>query len=192
MNFNNIRPILFFYNLAPQKKPTNHIYEKSSTGSSVFVSGTNCYQCSKTDEYPFICEGFRENAPQGDNATIQMPTAFTPNGDGLNDMLGPTLHGIASLTFTVYNIDQKVVFTTQEINKGFAASRPVNKDVYYYRVEATSLAGNRVARCGTVYALNCIPLGSRAKDFVFSDQLDPSMPEEYIKPESLEQLQECK
>lgn len=147
--------------------------------------------CGKTDDYPFICEGFKQDAPPGDGAIIQMPTAFTPNGDGLNDMLAPTLHSIASLTFTVYNIDQKVVFTTKEMGKGFAASKPMDKDVYYYRIEAVSNAGNRVARCGTVYALSCVPMGSRLRDFVFSDQLDPNMPEGYIKDSSAENIPGC-
>ena len=135
--------------------------------------------CGKADEYPFICEGFQQDAPAGDSADIKMPTAFTPNGDGLNDELKPVLHHISGYTFTLYNVNERVIFTTQDPAFGYAASRPMDKDMYYYRIEAISIKGNRVARCGSVYALNCLPGGARLADFTFGDQLKPYNPDVY-------------
>ncbi len=51
---------------------------------------------------------------------IFVPTAFTPNGDGLNDQLIPIPVGISSIVyFKVYNRYGELVFTTNEFGKGW-------------------------------------------------------------------------
>ena len=51
---------------------------------------------------------------------IFIPTAFTPNGDGLNDNLIPIPVGIVKIIyFKVYNRYGEMVFTTEEIGKGW-------------------------------------------------------------------------
>jgi gliding motility-associated-like protein len=51
---------------------------------------------------------------------IFIPTAFTPNGDGLNDNLVPIPVGIVSIVyFKVYNRYGELVFSTTEIGKGW-------------------------------------------------------------------------
>ena len=51
---------------------------------------------------------------------IFIPTAFTPNGDGLNDNLIPIPVGIVSIVyFKVYNRYGELVFSTTEIGKGW-------------------------------------------------------------------------
>jgi gliding motility-associated-like protein len=51
---------------------------------------------------------------------IFIPTAFTPNGDGLNDNLIPIPVGIVKIVyFKVYNRYGEMVFTTEEIGKGW-------------------------------------------------------------------------
>ena len=51
---------------------------------------------------------------------IFIPTAFTPNGDGLNDNLIPIPVGIVKIIyFKVYNRFGEMVFTTEEIGKGW-------------------------------------------------------------------------
>ncbi len=52
--------------------------------------------------------------------TFYVPTAFTPNGDGLNDIFRPSAVGISSLDyFRVYNRYGKLVYETSEIGKGW-------------------------------------------------------------------------
>ena len=49
-----------------------------------------------------------------------VPTAFTPNGDGLNDILRPILLGMKQLTyFKVFNRFGQMVFSTTEAGKGW-------------------------------------------------------------------------
>ena len=51
---------------------------------------------------------------------IFVPTAFTPNGDGLNDQLLPIPVGISQIVyFKVYNRYGEMVFSTNEIGKGW-------------------------------------------------------------------------
>lgn len=51
---------------------------------------------------------------------IFVPTAFTPNGDGLNDRLTPITVGISNLIyFKVYNRFGELVFSTSEIGRGW-------------------------------------------------------------------------
>jgi gliding motility-associated-like protein len=51
---------------------------------------------------------------------MYVPTAFTPNGDGNNDVLRPVLLGMKSLSyFRVYNRWGVLMFSTSEKNKGW-------------------------------------------------------------------------
>jgi gliding motility-associated-like protein len=76
---------------------------------------------------------------------IGVPSAFTPNGDGTNDLLlvrGEI--GIESLTFSIYNRYGQEVFFTSEKTEGWDGthnSNPVNPGVFVYYVKATMLDG---------------------------------------------------
>jgi gliding motility-associated-like protein len=51
---------------------------------------------------------------------FHVPTAFTPNGDGRNDLFRPLLFGnVKQYRFTVYNRWGEVVFQTNELKKGW-------------------------------------------------------------------------
>ena len=52
--------------------------------------------------------------------TFYVPTAFTPNGDGLNDTFGPTAVGIQSLDFfRIFNRFGELVFETNDLRKAW-------------------------------------------------------------------------
>jgi gliding motility-associated-like protein len=71
---------------------------------------------------------------------IYIPTAFTPGGDGLNDLLIPILGRTYSLKeFTIYNRWGQRVFTTNQAGKGWDGklgnqSQPGGVYVWYIRV----------------------------------------------------------
>ena len=55
-----------------------------------------------------------------DHADMYVPTAFTPNNDGLNDLLRPTLMGMKELRyFRVYNRWGKLLFETRTSGAGW-------------------------------------------------------------------------
>jgi gliding motility-associated-like protein len=84
---------------------------------------------------------------------IFVPSAFTPNGDGKNDILRPVTVGITSLTyFRVYNRWGQLLFTTSEFGKGWngiynGAAQPSN--TYIFAAEGIDYQGKKVFRKGT-------------------------------------------
>jgi gliding motility-associated-like protein len=84
---------------------------------------------------------------------IFVPSAFTPNGDGKNDVLKPITVGISVLKyFSVYNRWGQLLFTTSEIGKGwdgnFAnAQQPAG--TYVFMAEGIDYLGKAVFRKGT-------------------------------------------
>ena len=70
---------------------------------------TNCKKSNSTEGVN--CIGLvTDTAGTGDIGRIYMPTAFTPNNDGLNDLVRPHTQNISSLEFTVYDDANKIVF----------------------------------------------------------------------------------
>lgn len=52
--------------------------------------------------------------------TVFVPTAFTPNGDGLNDLLRPIGAGIREIEyFGIYNRWGQLLFSTRQNGKGW-------------------------------------------------------------------------
>ena len=41
---------------------------------------------------------------------------------------------------------------------------------FYYRIEAVTLQGKKINKCGEFYALKCIPKGKTLAGFTFYDQ----------------------
>ncbi len=89
-----------------------------------------------------------------DGPDILVPSAFTPNGDGKNDIARPITIGISRLHyFTIYNRWGEPVFSTTEIGKGWdgifkGAEQP--SGTYVYQAEGTDYLGKNVFRKGTI------------------------------------------
>jgi len=53
-------------------------------------------------------------------SAVYVPTAFTPNGNGLNDVLKPMYKGIKTLRyFSIYNRWGQLVFSTSNLSQGW-------------------------------------------------------------------------
>ena len=85
---------------------------------------------------------------------IFVPSAFTPNGDGLNDVFKPIAAGIARLDyFRVYNRWGQLVYATSRLGEGWNGMlggrlQPVG--AYVYMVEAVDYKGKVIVKKGTV------------------------------------------
>lgn len=92
-----------------------------------------------------------ENA--GLKSSIYLPTAWTPNGDGLNDRLYPLATNISELKFfRVYNRWGQLVFETRALGAGWDGTingLPQNTGVYIWVLEATGADGIHYALRGT-------------------------------------------
>ncbi|MBL4657222.1 MAG: gliding motility-associated C-terminal domain-containing protein, partial [Flavobacteriales bacterium] len=79
--------------------------------------------------------------------------AFSPNGDGSNDMLFVRGNGVAELDFVVYNRWGLKVFETHDINHGWDGNvkgQAANSEVFVYNVRAVSAQGTEIILKGDV------------------------------------------
>ncbi|MEI8074080.1 MAG: gliding motility-associated C-terminal domain-containing protein [Bacteroidota bacterium] len=101
--------------------------------------------CSATDN---LLVTLNRNGPE-----IFMPTGFTPNADGKNDLLKPTVKGITQqFYFSVYNRWGQQVFFTNEIGRGWDGTwngtmQP--SGAYVFVTEGADYLGHKISRKGT-------------------------------------------
>jgi len=105
------------------------------------------------------CDGLiTDTLGTNDNAKIYIPNGFTPNNDGLNDMYRPVTYNVASIIFIVYDEQNNVVFTTNQLNQGWQTTVANNSFTkYYYKMQAITQSNHKIGMCGEVFKLACIP-----------------------------------
>jgi len=90
-------------------------------------------------------------------ADIFVPSAFTPNSDGRNDVIRPVMAGIAKLTFfRVYNRWGQLVFNTSEVNKGWdgmIGGAKQSSQNFVYMVQAVDYTGKTIVKRGSFVLL---------------------------------------
>ena len=78
--------------------------------------------------------------PECDADHIFLPNAFTPNGDGVNDVLFVRSVFVEEMTLTIYNRWGQEVFRSNDINVGWDGTfrgQPLTSDSYAYYLQAT-------------------------------------------------------
>jgi gliding motility-associated-like protein len=89
----------------------------------------------------------------GNGPTIYVPTAFTPNGDGLNETLKPTLAGMRQLNFfRVFNRYGEIVFQTTspfDAWDGKYRGQQQPGGSFVWMVQAVDFDGNTVQQKGS-------------------------------------------
>lgn len=85
---------------------------------------------------------------------VYVPSAFTPNNDGLNDVLRPIMQGIKEMTyFRVYNRWGQLVYNMQPNQRGWDGTingQSQQTAVYIWMFEAIGLDNRRYYKKGTV------------------------------------------
>jgi gliding motility-associated-like protein len=90
------------------------------------------------------------------NDVIFVPNAFTPNGDGKNDIVYVHNEEIKSLTFTIYDQWGELLFMSTDKSNGWDGTYKGNKEpvgVYVYYVKAIMNDGHEVNQKGTITLL---------------------------------------
>ena len=83
---------------------------------------------------------------------IYVPSAFTPNGDGLNDVIRPIVAGMELHSFRIYDRWGNLVFETTERLKGWNGNRKEKRQptgTYVYVAEAKDKNGKLYQKKGT-------------------------------------------
>jgi gliding motility-associated-like protein len=105
-----------------------------------------------TDEGCVVRDTIRIKAIEG--PTVYVPTAFTPNGDGRNDILQPIYVGIINIDqFIVYSRWGETVFSTSDMKKGWdgkVRSSVQPTGTYVWMVKAQNYLKQNIILKGTV------------------------------------------
>jgi gliding motility-associated-like protein len=87
-----------------------------------------------------------------------VPSAFTPNGDGLNDVVKVIPVSISKIEyFRIFNRYGNLVFETSDISKGWDGNYKNKKQdtgSYIFIVKGISITGTPVVRKGTLLLIN--------------------------------------
>ena len=80
------------------------------------------------------------------NPTMYIPSAFTPNGDGINDFFGVKAEGIKQFKMEIYNRWGELVFVSENMlelwDGTYKGERISNTDVFVYQVKAIGKNNN--------------------------------------------------
>jgi gliding motility-associated-like protein len=96
---------------------SQYIWQDFSIASSFNVSAAGTYFVSVTNLQG--CKGSDTIVVSGDCSDIYFPSAFTPNGDGLNDYFGPagSIRQISDYSISIYNRWGQLVFFSDDPNR---------------------------------------------------------------------------
>ena len=85
---------------------------------------------------------------------MYVPTAFTPNGDGLNDIIKPLLLGMRGLNyFRVFNRFGELVYETAEREKGWDGvykGKPQDHGTFVWMAQGVTYKGQTITKKGFV------------------------------------------
>jgi gliding motility-associated-like protein len=122
------------------------VYDGSSDSIRYKLIVTNEAGC--TDSAFVVVKIFKTN-PQ-----VFVPTAFTPNGDGLNDVFRPIAVGLTKIEyFSVFNRWGQLVFTTSENGRGWdgkVGGSAQGSGTFVWLVKGVDYTGKTVFEKGTV------------------------------------------
>ena len=131
------------------------IWQDGTTASEFHVKGYGTFTVKMWNEKGCMSEGsitIKSNCPP----TVFTPNAFTVNGDGLNDVFKPTYINIVSAVFKIYDRWGKLVFETNDMNKGWDGKQngqAMPADVYVYLIDYTDINNLVSATSGNVTLL---------------------------------------
>jgi gliding motility-associated-like protein len=103
---------------------------------------TTTYTARVTNDCFDLTEKFNVNVIA--DFYLEAPSAFTPNGDGNNDIFSFESKNITYFNLKIFNRWGELVFSTTDVNAGWDGSfigHLQNVDTYKYMLEATSIHG---------------------------------------------------
>lgn len=86
-------------------------------------------------------------------ATLYVPNAFTPNGDGINETFNAQGQSITSFNMKIFNRWGEMIFETDDLQRGWDGTYKgvmSQQDVYIYKIKARGEIAGLVEQEGTV------------------------------------------
>ncbi|MEM9671414.1 MAG: gliding motility-associated C-terminal domain-containing protein [Bacteroidota bacterium] len=126
--------------------------------SSVEIDQEYCYQVTylgDCDNESAVSNEVCLRVPS--QAQVFLPNAFTPNGDGLNDVFLYKAALVESVIFEVYNRWGELIFSTNQLDVGWDGTYNgvlASQGTYIYKIDVTDQLGNQFTQQGKVVLLN--------------------------------------
>jgi len=120
--------------------PSTYIWSDGTQGPTITPSTTGTYTVTASNVCGDISKGLDINIKDC-YCELWLPTAFSPNGDGLNDVFVPKIAPGCSFShykFKVYNRYGQLIFSTNQAGLGWDGTmlnRAAEAGIYYYIVE---------------------------------------------------------
>ena len=99
---------------------------------------------------------FTNSSTTGIAAIICIPSAFSSNGDGVNDLSAPSVTGIRNARWTLYDRWEMEVFRGEGLPivwDGTKGGQVCPEGVYTYLIELERFDGEKVRKAGTITLL---------------------------------------
>ncbi len=125
------------------------------TDNAFFDSAQNerCYRIEAFEDSGNNAVSFSNEVCVPYLPTLWIPTAFTPNGDGLNDVFKVTGIGIKFFSLNIYNSWGEHLYQSTDPNKGWDGTfngKTAPEGVYLYIIEATNNENKTLYQNGMV------------------------------------------
>jgi gliding motility-associated-like protein len=142
---------------------TRYLWSPSTGLSAVNIANPVAILSAGIDSIIYRVSVFNGPCVKNDFVTIRVsqvgpdilvPSGFTPNGDGKNDLARPATPGIAQLKyFTIFNRLGEAVFSTSTIGAGWNGmfkGKAQAAGTYVYQAEGVDYEGITIFRKGTI------------------------------------------
>ena len=137
--------------------PDGSIQTEPSFSFSTTDTGTHCIQLVLSTDYGCIdsATACYRVAPE---YSLYIPNAFTPNGDGINDMFGVKGVGISDFEMSVFDRWGVLLFQSTDQQKGWNGDhhetyQPVMQGVYVFKVEVKDIWNKYHSAVGRVHLI---------------------------------------
>lgn len=118
---------------------------------------TSSYTVSAVDEFGCVSQAISKVFIENCLSPIQMPTGFTPNGDGHNERFGPVFESqLADVQLSIYNRWGMLIYTgagTQASWNGMHKGSPSPEGVYTFLLQYRTADGRIAKQNGTLTLL---------------------------------------
>jgi hypothetical protein len=112
-----------------------------------------------------------DTAGTNDSAKVYMPSAYTPDGDGINDVINPYCKNIKSFHCKVYDSLNVLVFESTNPVLNWRLNDSIKtSNKYFYGIQVTTTSNHKIGLCGELYKLYCLPNNVSAASLTFPDQ----------------------
>ncbi len=133
---------------------SSYLWQDGSVYQTYLVKDDGLYSVTVTNSCGTVTDSVVfEPCP---DCILELPNAFSPNGDGSNDILYPVGGGYTRIDMIIYNRNGERVFETKELNEGWDGTfkgvlQP--NEVYYYYLTGECLGGKVIKKKGDVTLL---------------------------------------